>query len=235
MFTVKTDDLIIVDTDGTIKGTDHCHFTRQDSRTLGNRFGEVLLENARWDGAYVSTSEGGTIEKAFNTETKELTVTVKANEGYALKSLTFDGRNVTAQVSNGKYVAQNPRKGVTCEAVFERIKQSFEITYEFNAEEGAVTGSASVEEGKPLSVTVTPKEGYEVESVKFGETELALKDGKFTMDGVTSSGTVKVTFRKKETSGGGCNSAIGGAALGTFAAVAAVSVAAVLIRRKKKN
>lgn len=235
VFTVKTDDLIIVDTDGMVVGTDEYHFTKADARKLGNRFGEVLLENARWDDAYVSTSEGGTIEKAFNTETKELTITVKADEGYMLKSLTFDGRNVTAQVSDGKYVAQNPRKGVTCEAVFERTKQSFEITYEFNAEQGTVSGAASVEEGNPLSIAVTPKAGYEVESVKFGETELAWKDGKYTLDGVTSSGTVTVVFREKETSGGGCNSAIGGAALGAFAAVAAVSVAAVLIRRKKKN
>ena len=237
VFTVKTDDLIIVDVDGTIKGTDHCHFTRQDSRTLGNRFGEVLLENARWDDAYVSTSAGGTIEKEWNTEKTELTITVKADEGYVLKSLTFDGRNVTAQVIGGKYVAQNPRKGVTAEAVFERAKTSFEITYEYDSTQGSVQGATSVEEGNALTVTVTPAEGYEAESVKFGETELTFADGKYTLENVTASGTVTVTFRKKEAPKEGLTGTQLGLAIGIPVGVVVIgaAVAAVLIVKKKKR
>lgn len=233
VYTVATDDLIIVDTDGTVVGSDEYHFTKQDQRILGNRFGDVLLQNARWDDAYVSTSAGGTIEQEFNDDKTELTITVQADEGYVLKSLTFDGRNVTAQVQNGKYVAQNPRKGVTAEAVFERAKASFEIAYEYDAAQGSVQGATSAEEGSALTVTVTPAEGYEVESVKFGETALTFADGKYTLESVTASGTVKVVFSKQKTSDG-CGSLIGGAAVGTVFGIAAISVAAGLIVRKKR-
>ena len=233
VYTVATDDLIIVDTDGTVVGSDEYHFTKQDQRILGNRFGDVLLQNARWDDAYVSTSAGGTIEQEFNDDKTELTITMQADEGYVLKSLTFDGRNVTAQVQNGKYVAQNPRKGVTAEAVFERAKASFEIAYEYDAAQGSVQGATSAEEGSALTVTVTPAEGYEVESVKFDETALTFADGKYTLESVTASGTVKVVFSKKKTSGG-CGSLIGGAAVGTVFGIAAISVAAELIVRKKR-
>lgn len=237
VFTVATDDLIIVDTDGTVLGSDEYHFTKQDQRILGNRFGEVLLQNARWDDAYVSTSAGGTIEQEFNADKTELTITVQADEGYALKSLTFDGRNVTAQVQNGKYVAQNPRKGVTAEAVFERAKASFEIAYEFDAAQGSVQGATSVEEGSPLTVTVTPAEGYEVESVKFGESALTFADGKYTLENVTAAGTVKVTFRKKETPKEGLTGAQLGLAIGIPVGVVVIgaAVAAVLIVTKKKK
>lgn len=237
VYTVKTDDLIIVDTDGTVVGSDQYHFTKQDQRTLGNRFGDVLLQNARFEDAYVSTSAGGTIEKEFNDDKTELTITVTADEGYALKSLTFDGRNVTAQVQNGKYVAQNPRKGVTCEAVFERAKASFEIAYEFDSTQGSVQGATSVEEGSALMVTVTPAEGYEVESVKFGETALTFAGGKYTLESVTASGTVKVVFRKKEAPKEGLTGAQLGLAIGIPVGVAAIgaAVAAVLIVKKKKR
>ena len=237
VYTVATDDLIIVDTDGTVVGSDQYHFTKADQRILGNRFGEVLLQYARFKDAYVSTSAGGTIEQEFNNDKTELTITVQADEGYVLKSLTFDGRNVTAQVQNGKYVAQNPRKGVTCEAVFERAKTSFEIAYEYDAAQGSVQGATLVDEGSALVVTVTPAEGYEVESVKFGETALTFADGKYTLDNVTASGTVKVTFRKKEAPKKGLTGTQLGLAIGipVGAAVIGAAVEAVLIVKKKKR
>lgn len=235
VFTVATDDLIIVDTDGTVVGSDQWHFSKQGQRTLGNRFGDVLLQNARFEDAYVSTSAGGTIEKKFNDDKTELTITVTADEGYALKSLTFDGRNVTAQVQNGKYVAQNPRKGVTCEAVFERAKALYEIAYEFDSIQGSVQGATSVEEGSALMVTVTPAEGYEVESVKLGETELTFAGGKYTLENVTVSGTVKVTFRKKETPKSGCAAQASGTILGVTLGAAAVAIVATLSVKKKQK
>lgn len=47
VFTVKTEDLIIVNPDGTVNGTDQYHFNKNDCRTLGKRFGEALYQNAR--------------------------------------------------------------------------------------------------------------------------------------------------------------------------------------------
>lgn len=47
VFTVRTDDLVIVNPDGTVNGTDQYHFNKNDCRTLGKRFGEALYQNAR--------------------------------------------------------------------------------------------------------------------------------------------------------------------------------------------
>ena len=49
VFTVETDDLVIVNPDGTINGTDQYHFNKNDCRTLGNRFGETLYAYARFE------------------------------------------------------------------------------------------------------------------------------------------------------------------------------------------
>ena len=49
VFTVETDDLVIVNADGTINGTDQYHFNKNDCRTLGNRFGETLYAYARFE------------------------------------------------------------------------------------------------------------------------------------------------------------------------------------------
>ena len=49
VFTVKTDDLIIVNPDGTINGTYQYHFNKNDCCTLGNRFGETLYRHARFE------------------------------------------------------------------------------------------------------------------------------------------------------------------------------------------
>ena len=69
--------------------------------------------------------------------------------------------------------------------------------------------------------------------MKFGETALTFADGKYTLESVTASGTVKVVFSKQKTSDG-CGSLIGGAAVGTVFGIAAISVAAGLIVRKKR-
>jgi hypothetical protein len=42
--TIETADLIIVGPDGQILGSDHYHFSYSDSRTLGNRFAQKLME-----------------------------------------------------------------------------------------------------------------------------------------------------------------------------------------------
>lgn len=49
VYTVQTNDLIIVNSDGWIYGTDRYHFNKDDCRTLGNRFGETLYRYARFD------------------------------------------------------------------------------------------------------------------------------------------------------------------------------------------
>ena len=41
---IETADLIIVNEDGSINGTDQCHFNYKDMEILGIRFGKKLLE-----------------------------------------------------------------------------------------------------------------------------------------------------------------------------------------------
>ena len=235
VFTVKTDDLIIVDDDGTVYGSDQYHFNKADMRTLGMRFGNVLLENLRLEDIYLSAGEGGTVDYAFNAEKTQLTLTVTPDSGFCLKSLKVDNAFVTEEVENGTYTVQNPRKGVTVEAKFAPIPVAIE--YRFEAEQGSVTGPQSVERGAELAVTVCAAEGYEIESVKLGTQELTfrLSDGRYVLDGVTEAGTVEVTFRKKEKPKEGLSGgAIAGIAVGCIAVIGAAVAAVVIVKKKKK-
>ena len=62
--------------------------------------------------------------------------------------------------------------------------------------DGTAVMSTEVEDGKDLSFTVTPAEGYIVKSVKVGTTELEAVDGVYTLTNVTADSTVVVATEK---------------------------------------
>lgn len=238
VYTVKTDDLIIVGKNGLV-GTDQYHFSKNDARTLGKRFGEVLLENRRTEDVYAGTDGNGSISGSFDGSGTRLTVSVTPNNGYLLKSLWVDGVDVTAGVTDGAYVIDNPPKGVNVYAEFEKLP--FTISYLFDESQGSVGGPATLREMQTLFVDVTPADGYEVESVKFGDKTLTKSGDQYMLGFVEESGAVEVTFRKIRTGeggGGGLSDEMLGVAIGVpvgVAVAAGATTAGVLIGKKKKR
>ena len=137
-------------------------------QTTGNSY---VLENVKGDvkaelvcrGSYVPTiasSEHGTV--GFPNETysdgDDITFTITPDEGYELDTLTVNGTDKTADVSEGKYVLENAPQEVNVSATFKII----ELTVQFEEmTNGTVTTTTTkFNYGSDVVLTITPAEGF---------------------------------------------------------------------------
>ena len=137
-------------------------------------------------------SQGGTVtgtETANYNDSIELTVT--PDTGYELTSLTVtDAKGNEFAVEN--YAFSMPASAVTVNAVFEKI--DYTITYP-ETQKGTVTGAENANYGDEVTLTVTPDEHCQLDSlsVKDGENnDITVTDGKFIMP--ASNVTISAAF-----------------------------------------
>lgn len=141
-------------------------------------------------------NEGGTITPNGVANVKKYTdqkYTIKANEGYFIKSVVVD----------------NVDKGKLETYTFERVTTNHTITVTFAPKELNITASAGeggsispngtvkVKYGEDITFTITPNTGYEVKSV----TVDGVNKGKitsYTFDDVKEAHTISATFVKKQ-------------------------------------
>ena len=128
----------------------------------------------------------------------EITLTITPAEGYELESVTVTGvnTNVAVTVTDGKFTM--PADDVVVIATFREIPvTTYTITVN-PSDNGTVTPSKTeAAEGDVITLTVTPAEGYELESltVMMGETPVTVTaDNTFTMP----AGNVVVSATFKE-------------------------------------
>lgn len=128
----------------------------------------------------------------------EITLTITPAEGYELESVTVTGvnTNVAVTVTDGKFTM--PADDVVVIATFREIPvTTYTITVN-PSDNGTVTPSKTeAAEGDVITLTVTPAEGYELESltVMMGETPVTVTaDNTFTMP--AGNVVVSATFKK---------------------------------------
>ena len=128
----------------------------------------------------------------------EITLTITPAEGYELESVTVTGvnTNVAVTVTDGKFTM--PADDVVVIATFREIPvTTYTITVN-PSDNGTVTPSKTeAAEGDVITLTVTPAEGYELETltVMMGETPVTVTaDNTFTMP----AGNVVVSATFKE-------------------------------------
>ena len=206
VYTVQTDDLTIVKSDGTYGGPDQHHFGTKDAVTLGERFGTALAvaagkapEGTQLGSVTTQILKGeGNIVFDTNAEQTHVTFSVTANEGYTLTALRVDGKDVTEKLSSNTYRTVW-RRNMTVSAVFLPVpKLRCSIAYAaYDKKMGTVTGTTVLTEGDTLAVAVTAKDGYEIERVTFSGRDMTfdVQSGKYLYPNVTGNGTVSVTFR----------------------------------------
>ena len=130
----------------------------------------------------------------------EITLTITPAEGYELESVTVTGvnTNVAVTVTDGKFTM--PADDVVVVATFREIPvTTYTITVN-PSDNGTVTPSKTeAAEGDVITLTVTPAEGYELETltVMMGETPVTVTaDNTFTMP--AGNVVVSATFKKIE-------------------------------------
>ena len=126
-----------------------------------------------------------------------VTVTVEADPGYEVTSVTANGSTLTAD-EDGKYTISDIKENQTITATFARKKYNVNI---IGAENGTVEATLSpVEHGSSTEIIITPAEGYTVGEVLVNRERIddlnVLNDDQFgfTINNVVSEQNIEVTF-----------------------------------------
>ncbi len=245
--TVETADLIIVNQDGTVNGSDTQHFNGKDAETLGVRFGEKLLRYTSL--IHVAPiAENGHISYNYNEE-NDLVFSFVPDKNYKFQSVVVNGVDMTANVVDGKLTLEKPAEILAVKATFTELAKYY-VTYDDLGEYCAkfVNKASYCYEGGVLQVKIQIEEGYEILSVKFNDEDMTYNEELGCYEIVpTSHGHVTVSFKEpveeipeedpvdseeSPVSGGvvfGCNGSIG---IGSIALLAVMGAAYVALKRK---
>jgi hypothetical protein len=173
--TVETSDLIIVNEDGTVNGTDKYHFNATDAQTLGMRFGEKLYDFGQRDLCNIQKSYCK-VEYDYDVN-DNLVLKFTPYKNYKMKSVTVNGVDVTNDLVDGVLTIEKSGSTVNVSAVCEQLAK-FNFTYEDISEYGLSYQDKVTYcyEGGTLRVWV--KGERKVLKVKLGEQELIYNEGR---------------------------------------------------------
>ncbi len=238
--TIETSDLIIVNQNGSINGTDMYHFNTADAVTLGERFGDKLIE---MNGNYVFFNANNATCSYQESTNGSIDIYVNAKSGYKVTKLIVNGEDVTSQLQNGKYTIVSPTK-VTDVIVETKNLSTCTITYE-NFENGNFLywyDNVEKQIGETLKVKIRANSGYEIEAVYCNGEEMIYnadlgvyetvveKDSLITAK--TKVATEKPPILDDETDNSSCSSAI--SVISEITAFGFCAFAVLLLRNKKK-
>lgn len=240
--TVETSDLIIVNQDGTINGTDAYHFNAKDAVTLGTRFGEKLVQMQQEQSVLIQSQNG---EVLYEFCEGDLILTFVPKENHYLASLSINGTDLDiSNIAGNTYTIEDVKEIVTkVNAVFSSTVYKISY-YPISGKGEYITKPTSVQVGKTLIIKVVPLEGYIVEEVLFNDILMqSIGDNEYQIL-PQEAGRVRVRFSKIEdvsnnetnnkpsqsTGGKGCRSQMGMAS-----AISVLTFAFYQIVRKKKG
>ena len=130
---------------------------------------------------------------------EDVTFTITCNDGYEIEAVSFNNKDVTADVSNNTFVAKNIKGNVSLKVRFKQI--GYKVTVK-NNKGGSVTASASsVSIGGFVSFAITANEGYYIEYVKLNGgdiTDLISSSGIYNELNVANDLLFEVSFKKYE-------------------------------------
>ena len=145
--------------------------------------------------ATASTGGTATVESASVMWGNGTMVTLTANEGYELMSVTVNGTDKTSEVVDGVLTLSDIQENKTVVATFQKLR--FAVTAA-DCENGSISLSATeVEWDASATATFTPAAHYEVATVSVnGEDRTAqLNNNQLTIANIRQATTIGATFR----------------------------------------
>lgn len=234
--TIPTDDLIIVNPDGSYNRVDIYHFAAKDIETLGKRFAnEILrLQNVK----QLSTNvENGKI--SYKIQDDVLTVELKPQEHTYLDTISLNEQDVKSSVVDGVLQIALTERLNTLNVKFSE-KQKISLTYEKNEYAEPLLFPKSFYTGETISLTIMPYKGYRIDGVYHNDVAMIYNEETkryeaiATADGVISIQTSSISDPEpeepQEESSGGCNSA----AVGGAWSIAAAGIAVLCIKKTRR-
>ena len=170
-----------------------------------------------------------------------LTVTITPPTGKRLTEITVNGSPVEATLTDGKYVVTVERATADIAVAATYVAETYTVTAAETAGGSVTLSAASVSAGGSVVVTVTPAEGYVLQSLTVNGKAVSLRaDGTYTIENVYENQTVTAVFMEKtateqpaaDKKGCGCGGLLAGGAIGGVAVAALLLAAAFLLLRR---
>ena len=157
-----------------------------------------------------ATYNGTAVKNGTNTfnvtEGTTVTITLKPDNGYQIKSVKENNTNVTAYVADNTYTIRNVSRNTTVEVEFEEIPPTIytltitatgsgSVAYEGTTVRGR-TSSFSVIEGTAATMSFTPDNGYRLKSLKVNNSNETAKvsGSSYTINNISGDVKAEVEF-----------------------------------------
>ena len=128
------------------------------------------------------------------------------DDGYRIKNVQVNGRDVTLNGSDNQYTISNIQGNTTLDVYFETIPiKTYTLTITASGNGSAVfdgetvrdkSTSFSVNEGTNATITFTPDNGYQIKTVKVNGTDVtsSVSNNQYTINNIKANTTVNVEF-----------------------------------------
>ncbi len=163
-------------------------------KAAGN--GSITYESTTWknDTKTFTVNEGAYV-----------TITMTPENGYRIKSVTVDGKDVTADVNNNLYTTSGINKNTTIEVEFEAIPvTTYQLNIKATGNGDAIMGGYTirqedrefpVNEGTNVTIVFSPDNGNSIQSVKVNGADITEATGsRYVIEAMTANTSVEVTF-----------------------------------------
>ena len=184
-----------------VGSVNHLDIKMNSGHSVNVKFREATAEDPTVDvsvdvkvgtstGAFYGTvTPSGSVRVAYG---GTLIVSVSLNEGYLLRSVTVDGKDVgTSSLITVKDIVKNVDMDIT--VVSEKLK-SFTITSSSSAGGSVSPSSVTVDEGDSVTFTIIPDTGYRLSSLVIDGVSESYTGSTYTFTKVSSDHTISAVF-----------------------------------------
>lgn len=172
--------------------------------TFKNIVGEEISEPLNYQISFPWSISGGKLT-VNGEETKnvmefamdsDVEIVAVPNTGYHLQALLVNGEDVTAAMTDGRYIISKIASNYTVDAKFAENPVKLSL---FMAVGGSV--DVDVEKKDTFSCTITPEKGWEINTVTFNGRNVTAEltdDNRYTTPPLTGDSELRVTFENRD-------------------------------------
>ncbi len=214
VYCVETDDYIIVDpsTDQPNAGSpDRYHFSGDDMISLGKAVATTMLAQSAPCVSVKCVGGGKANVGEVELDGNPIAVTFTPNKNHHLKSVTYDGADVTANLTDGVYTVVDTTGRHVLKATFEENKK-YSLTYDYDRTAGTLkaTSIKTYYAGEKVVINVTVNDGCALESVSFnGEPLQPIAANRYSVTIVDGENVLKAVFNNPNVPAGDESGEIG--------------------------
>ena len=151
-----------------------------------------------------NTSKSYTVDRLAS-----VTLTITPDDGYKIKNLKVNSRDVTSNVSNNSYTISLITSDQSVEVEFEAIEiTTYTLSIKATGNGSASysgntirnsTSSFTVNEGTSVTISLNPDNGYRVKSLKEDGTDVTsnVSNNKYTISNIKKNTTIEVEFQEE--------------------------------------